>query len=137
MWCSELFDKQIFDKTEFEIPKDKYSQCLRKDWRVWRYQRVIRVYELNKDRQHSGQKKNNRTNNDLWNTTQKTKDRTKPTPLKIVGEPMCSRRVSSICSTSDTLPTSLVTKPVISHEWGKDRTLSLWTLVWILDIFLT
>jgi hypothetical protein len=26
----ELYDKQIFDKMEFEIPKDRYSKCLRK-----------------------------------------------------------------------------------------------------------
>ena len=36
-----------------------------------------------KDRQHNGQKKNaKRTNNDLHNTTQKTKDRATQTPLK-------------------------------------------------------
>ena len=36
-----------------------------------------------KDRQHNGQKKKNkRTNNDLQNTTQKTKDRVTRTPLK-------------------------------------------------------
>ena len=30
-------------------------------------------------------------------------------------------RVSSSCSTSDTLRINLVTNSVISHEWGKDR----------------
>ena len=36
-----------------------------------------------KDRQHNGQKnKDKRTNNDLWNITQKTKDRATQTPLK-------------------------------------------------------
>jgi len=40
-----------------------------------------------KDRQHDGQKKNNkRTNNDLQNTTQKTKDPATRTPLNIGGE---------------------------------------------------
>jgi hypothetical protein len=34
---------------------------------------------------------------------------------------MDSGRVSSSCSTSDTRRFTLVTKPVISHEWGKDR----------------
>ena len=34
---------------------------------------------------------------------------------------MDSGRVSSSCSTSDTRRFTLVTNPVISHEWGKDR----------------
>ena len=34
---------------------------------------------------------------------------------------MCSGRVSSSCSTSDTRRVNLVTNPVISHERGKDR----------------
>jgi hypothetical protein len=34
---------------------------------------------------------------------------------------MCSGRVSSSCSTSGTRRVNLVTKPLISHEWGKDR----------------
>ena len=34
---------------------------------------------------------------------------------------MCSERVSSSYSTSDTRRVNLVTNPVISHEWGKDR----------------
>jgi hypothetical protein len=33
----------------------------------------------------------------------------------------CSGRVSSSCSTSGTHRVSLVTNPVISREWGKDR----------------
>jgi hypothetical protein len=43
------------------------------------------------------------------------------TPLKPGGELRCSVRVSSSCSTSDTCRVNLVTNPVISHEWGKDR----------------
>jgi hypothetical protein len=34
---------------------------------------------------------------------------------------MCSGRVNSSCSTSGTRRVNLVTKPLISHEWGKDR----------------
>ena len=37
------------------------------------------------------------------------------------GELRHSGRVSSSCSTSDTCCVNLVTNPVISHEWGKDR----------------
>jgi hypothetical protein len=43
-----------------------------------------------------------RTNNDMQNTTQKTKERSKRTPLKTGGELICSGRVSSSCSTSKT-----------------------------------
>ena len=33
-------------------------------------------------------------------------------------EPMCSWRVSGACSTCGTRRVTIVTKPVISHEWG-------------------
>ena len=33
----------------------------------------------------------------------------------------CSGRVDSFCSTSGTHRVNLVTNPVISHQWGKDR----------------
>jgi hypothetical protein len=53
--------------------------------------------------------------------TYKTKDRITWSPLKTGGELMCSGRVSSFCSTSGTRRVNLVTNPVISREWGKDR----------------
>ena len=53
--------------------------------------------------------------------TYKTKDRVTRTPLKTGGELRCSRRVSSSCCTSGTRRVNLVTNPVISREWGKDR----------------
>jgi hypothetical protein len=34
---------------------------------------------------------------------------------------MCSGRVGSSCFTSVSRRVNLVTNPVISHEWGKDR----------------
>jgi len=44
---------------------------------------VIRICKSKKDGQHNDQKKRDkRTNNDLQNTTQKTKDRVTRTPLK-------------------------------------------------------
>jgi hypothetical protein len=46
--------------------------------------------------------------------TYKVKDRVTRTPLK-------TGRVISSCSTSGTRRVNLVTNPVISHEWGKDR----------------
>ena len=36
-----------------------------------------------KDRQHNDQKKQDKTNNDLQNNTQKTKDRATRTPIKL------------------------------------------------------
>ena len=53
--------------------------------------------------------------------TYKTKDRVTRTPLKSGGELGCSGRVSSSCSISDTCRFDLVTNPVVSREWGKDR----------------
>ena len=79
---------------------------------------VIKIRKSKKDRQHNNKKKkkNKRTNNDLQNTTQKTKDRTTRTPLKPGGELRCSGRVSSSCSISGTRRVTLVTNPVISQE---------------------
>jgi len=58
---------------------------------------------LKKDLQYNGQtKKDKRTNNDLQNITQKTKDRVTRTPLKTGGELGCSGWVSSSCSTRGT-----------------------------------
>jgi hypothetical protein len=48
-------------------------------------------------------------------------DRVTRTPLKTGDELRCSGRVSSSCSTSGTHCVNLVTNPVISREWGKDR----------------
>ena len=42
-------------------------------------------------------------------------------PLKTGDELRCSETVSSSCSTSGTRRVNLVTNPVISREWGKDR----------------
>ena len=80
---------------------------------------VIRIRKSRKNRQHNGQtKKNQRTNNDLQNITHKTHDRVTWTPLSSEGA--LSAPVGS-CSTSGTFRSSLVTIPVISHEWGKER----------------
>ena len=51
--------------------------------RVWRYQREVIRIRKSKNRQHNGQKKQDKmTNNDLQNTTQKAKDRATRTSLK-------------------------------------------------------
>jgi len=56
--------------------------------------------------------KRKRTNNDLQNTTQKTKDLATITG----GNLRYSGKVSSSCSTSGTRRVAQVTNPVISHE---------------------
>jgi hypothetical protein len=82
---------------------------------------VIRIRISKKNRQHNGQKKKDkRTNNDLQNT-HKTRDLVTRTPLKTGGALVCSGRIGSSWSTSGTRLVNLVTNPVISHEWGKDR----------------
>jgi hypothetical protein len=78
---------------------------------------VIRIRISKKDRQHNGQKDKQRSTKHTY----KTKDRVTQTPLKTGGELMCSGRVSSFCSTSDTHRVNLVTNSVISHEQGKNQ----------------
>jgi hypothetical protein len=58
--------------------------------------------------------KEKRTNNDLQNIMQKTKDRASRTALKIGDELRYWGRVSSSCSTSGTRHATLVTNPVIT-----------------------
>jgi hypothetical protein len=90
--------------------------------RVWRYQRgnqntYIEEEQTTQWRKEKGQKDIQRSTKHTY----KTKDRVTWTPLKTRGELTCSGRISSSCSTSDTRRVNLVTNPVISHEWGKDR----------------
>ena len=71
-----------------------------------------------KDRQHNGkEKKDKRTNNDLPNTTQKAKDRTKRTPTKTGGERRCSGRVSSSCFTCDTHRLNFLFLVTLTVHW--------------------
>jgi hypothetical protein len=53
--------------------------------------------------------------------TYKTKNQVTRTPVKTGGELRCPGRVGSSCSTSGTRRANLVTNPVISREWGKQR----------------
>ena len=83
----------------------------------------IIIRKSKKNRQHNGQKKKEQKDKQRSTKhTHKTKDRVMRTPLSTGGEPRCSRRVGSYCSSSDTCRrVNLVTNPVISHECGKDR----------------
>jgi hypothetical protein len=58
---------------------------------------------------------------DMFHLSQTLSGRVTRTPLKTEGELRCSGRVISSCSNSGTRRVNLVTNPVISHEWGKDR----------------
>ena len=89
--------------------------------RVWRYQRGNQNQYIEKEQttqwpQEQVQKDKQRSTKHTY----KTKDRVKRIPLKTGDELMCSRRVSSFCSTSDTRRVNLVTHSVISHERGKE-----------------
>jgi hypothetical protein len=66
---------------------------------------LIIIRKTKKDRQHNGQKEHK--------IARKTKDRVKRTPLTTGAELMCSRNVSSSCSTSSTRRVALDTNPVI------------------------
>jgi hypothetical protein len=62
---------------------------------------LIRSRKSKKDNTLAENKKDKRTNNDLQNITQKTKDRATRTPLKIGCELMCLGMVSSSSSTCE------------------------------------
>ena len=59
--------------------------------------RLIKISKSKKDR-HNNCIMAKRPNDDLQNTTQKTKDRATRTPLRIGGERRSSRRVNMSCS---------------------------------------
>ena len=90
--------------------------------RVWRYQRGNQNPYIEEEQTTQWPKENVQTDKQLSTKhTYKTKDRVTRTPLKTGVELRCSGRISSSCSTIDTRRVNLVTNPVISHEWGKDR----------------
>ena len=62
------------------------------------------------------EEKGQKDNNDLRNTTQKTKDRATQITLRTGSELMCSGRVNSSSSTCDTSRVSLYTNPMIGHK---------------------
>jgi hypothetical protein len=69
--------------------------------------------------------KRQRTNNNLQNITQKTKDRSTWTSPKTGDQRRCYRCVISSCSTCGTRHVTLVTTQVISYEWERS---ALWWL---------
>ena len=90
--------------------------------RVWRYQRgnqnpCIEEEQTTQWPKEKVQKDKQRSTKHTY----KTKDRVTRTPLKIGGELWSSGRVGSSCSTSGIRRVNLVTNPVISREWGKNR----------------
>ena len=85
-----------------------------------------------KDRQHNGQKTEGQTTRWSKEKGQKVKqlftkhytENYRPintNHTKTGGEPWCFGRKSSSCSTSGTCRGTLVTNPVIFHEWGNDQ----------------
>ena len=77
---------------------------------VWRYQRGNQTPNDQKS-----MTKRKRTNNELQNTTQKSKDRATQTPLKTRGELMCFGRVNSSCSTSGTCRVTIATNMLLTE----------------------
>ena len=90
--------------------------------RVWRYQRGNQnLYIEEEQKTQWPEEKVQKDKERSTKHTHKTKGRVTRTPLKSGGELKYSGRVSSSCSTSDIRRVNLVTSPVISHEWRKDR----------------
>ena len=96
---------------------------------------VIRIRKSKKGKQHNGQRKRTKgQTNDLQINSQKTIDRVTRTPLKTRGERMCSWRIRSSCSTSDTRRVAVVTNPMRSYalfHWLRTLNSSL-ILCWLM-----
>ena len=82
--------------------------------RVWRYQRGNQSPYIEEAQTTQW------TNNDLQNIHTQLKIKWHE-PLWKPGLTQVLRKVSSSCSTSGARRVNLVTNPMISHEWGKDR----------------
>ena len=95
---------------------------------------IIISRKSRKYRQCNGQaKKGNRTNNDIQNNTEKTKDWTIWTQLKTGVELRYSGRINSSCFTSGTRRVTLVKLTMISSEKrnaGLDFLYVNWTYPW-------
>jgi len=79
---------------------------------------LIRSRKSKKDRLHNDRKKK-RTNSDLQNNTQKTKDRATRTPLKIGDELRCSGRIGNSCFLCETRRVTLVRSPDNNLQMSK------------------
>ena len=86
---------------------------------VWRYQRGNQNSYIEEEQIQWPKEKVQMGKQRSTKHTYTTKDRVTRIPLNTVGELMCSGKVGSSCSTSDTRRVNLVTIPVISREWGK------------------
>ena len=86
---------------------------------VWRYQRGNQNSYIEEEQIQWPKEKVQMGKQRSTKHTYTTKDRVTRIPLNTVGELMCSGKVGSSCSTSDTRRVNLVTNPVISREWGK------------------
>ena len=95
--------------------------------KVCRYQRGNQKPPINEGQTLQWpKKKNKRTNNDLQNTTQETKDWVTLTPLKIEGERGGSGKVSRSCFTCDIRHVTV--RQHEHHLIWKSRTYQGWTL---------
>ena len=114
---SNLLSYQVLKQYSKSIQDDKHVSNIKKGEEFEDTKEVIRICISKKNRQHNGQKKKDkRTNNDLQNIAHKTKDRVTRTPLKIEGDLICSRKVSSSCSTIGTRCVTIVTNPPIDVD---------------------
>jgi hypothetical protein len=105
-------------KDDIYLIKDLLNMFLLR--RVWRYQRSNQNPYIEEERTTQWSKEKGKIKRPIKHT-HKAKDRVIRTSLKTGGELHCSWRVDSSCPTSGTRRVNLVTNPMISHEWGKER----------------
>jgi len=103
---------------------------------VWRYQRgnhnpYIEEEQTTQWPKEKVQKDKQRSTKHIH----KTKDGVTRTPLITCGELRCSGIVSSPCSTIGIRRVNLVSNPVISRVWGKDREVFTTRRTYVTQIF--
>ena len=110
----------IYTRRSFYITCTSISVLIENVWRseviIWRTDNTM------------VKRKKTKNNNDLQNLTQKSKYEQHEPPYKLGrGWTQVLRRVNRSCSKRCTLRVTVITHPVISHEWGKDLILYTYT----------
>ena len=115
--------RSLWGQTLHNVTNKKQQYLDRHRQSTWRYHRCDSesINRRRSDNAMAKWKKGKMINNDQQNITHKAKHRVLRTPVKTEVELRWSRRVGSLCSTSDICRVTLVTNPMISHEWGKNR----------------
>ena len=88
---------------------------------VWRTQRGNQKSYIEEGQIIQCKKKDTRTKHYVQNATQKINNLATQTKLKFSSELRCPGKINGFCPICGTRRDTLLTNPVISHEWGTHR----------------